>query len=63
VFAAGWSAGAHISSSIAYFDLESEKPSQTFELPPLTSGQNTILRPNLGFTQKVRNAVDARNRH
>jgi pimeloyl-ACP methyl ester carboxylesterase len=48
VFAAGWSAGAYISSGIAYLDLEAEKPLQAFELPALTSGQTTILRPDLG---------------
>jgi len=47
VFAAVWSAGSYISIGIAYIDLESEKPSRTFELPPFTLGQNTILIPYL----------------
>jgi len=48
VFAAVWSARAYIFIGIAYIDLESEKPSRTFEPPPFKLGQNTILRPNLG---------------
>lgn len=51
VFLAGWSAGAYISSSIAYLDLESEQPAQTLALNDITQGNNTFSRPNLGSVQ------------
>jgi pimeloyl-ACP methyl ester carboxylesterase len=51
VFAAGWSAGAYISAGLAYLDLESEQPVQTLEMPPIMSGFNNYLRPDLGSVQ------------
>jgi pimeloyl-ACP methyl ester carboxylesterase len=51
VFAAGWSAGAYICSGLAYLDLESEKPPQVNEQPPVMSGFNSFLRPDLGSVQ------------
>lgn len=48
VFLAGWSAGAYISSGIAYLDLSQEKPAQTYAIQDIASNGNFYQRPDLG---------------
>ncbi|MEX1187641.1 MAG: alpha/beta hydrolase [Bacteroidia bacterium] len=58
VFLAGWSAGAYISSGIAYLDRAQEKPNQCFEINSINTNGNDLSRPDLGPIEGLSNLND-----
>ena len=55
VFLSGWSAGAYISSGIAFLNLPQEKPVQTYAIEDIASNGNLFQRPDLGPPEGLSN--------
>lgn len=55
VFLSGWSAGAYISSGIAYLNLPQEKPIQANAIEDIVSNGNLFQRPDLGPPEGLSN--------